>query len=807
MNALEHGNMPYQGKGGAVVTEADMLLVERRGNILILTLNRPHVRNALDAELAHRLTDELRRLEADPSLRVAVITGTGGFSSGMDLREFARTNQPPWDTSTGLAALLKSNVSKPVIAAVERFALAGGLELALFCDLIVASAGSVLGLPEVKRGLVAAGGGLRRLPAALPRQVSVEMALTGAAISAERAHELGLVNRLVERGHALDSAIAMAEEIAAHRPEAVDLTKQILDRQQSLRDDEFWPWQQDLVDPIFRDAQSTSGAQAFLTADRDGDAKVVRGSVDQHAAVTVPDLIRARAADQPDRVFLTFNGRTFTLADVDTLTNIVGNNLRRLGIGRGSHVAVFMNNSPEFLWVSWGLAKLGAVTVPLNTEARGDQLSYFLRQSESTNLVVDSDLLEFVEAVSPDVSTFDNLIHAGPLGRECAGGAAHRVIPLADLLEGDATPVVEPLTAGDLSSLNYTSGTTGPSKAAMSPHGQAVAVARLLAEEFGYTEEDVFYTCLPLFHVNAHWYTTVTALWSGASVVLGRRFSGSGFWREVGQSRATVVNLLGAMANILEKRPPSPEESDHAVRLALVAPTNPQLVDLFASRFGVQVISLFAATETFPITILPASEVSKTTAGSAGRVSSLAEISIVDAQGAPAPIGVPGEILVRPRHADTMSIGYWKLAEKTVESISGLWFHTGDRAYLDAQGYLHFVDRIKEVIRRRGENISSYEVESVILKHPDVLEAAAVPIQSDMSEDEVGVFVVRRPGASFTEADLIDFCVPRMAKFMVPRFVRWSDGLPRTASQKIEKYKLRKVAAESTTGFWDRERA
>lgn len=790
-------------------TQSDVLLVAKRSSIVILTMNRPHVRNALDSELARRLMEELDRFESDPALRVAVITGTGGFSSGMDLGEFARTNRPPWESPLGLAAVLKRRLRKPIIAAVEKFAIAGGFELALACDLIVASGGTVLGIPEVKRGLVAAGGGLRRLPRALPHQLSAELALTGRTLSAERAHRLGLVNRLTAPGGALDAAIELAEEIAEHRPVAVEVTKQVLDQQRDWNDAEFWERQQVLADPLFRDEDATIGARKFLAHHGSERAVSVPDDAGPVAQVvepaTLPDLIRTRATEHPNRTFLRFEADEYTYAQVDDLTNAVANTLRTLGVIRGSNVAVFMKNSPEFLWVTWGLAKLGAVSVPLNVEARGDQLTYFLSQSESTSLVIDGDLMEVVTKSLPDLATFDNFIHRGALTETPPEGSARRVVDIRELLSGDTTPVLESISPSDLSALNYTSGTTGPSKAAMSPHGQPIAVARLMAREFGYSSDDVFFTCLPLFHVNASWYTCVTALSVGASVVLSRKFSASRFWGEVREAGATVVNLLGAMANILEKREPGVEERSHRVRVALVAPTTPDLVQLFKSRFGIDVISLFAATETFPISILPAHEVNNATAGSCGRESALAEIRIADADGRPVSVGEPGEILVRPRHATTMSLGYWNMPEQTAAVTGGLWFHTGDRAHLDEDGYLHFVDRIKEVIRRRGENISSFEVETVIHKHPDVVEVAAVPILSEMSEDEVGVFVVRRAESSLTEAELIEFCKERMAKFMVPRYVKWIEDMPKTASQKIEKYKLRSMAADTLAEFWDRE--
>jgi crotonobetaine/carnitine-CoA ligase len=523
---------------------------------------------------------------------------------------------------------------------------------------------------------------------------------------------------------------------------------------------------------------------------------------------TMPELIRQRATTHAGKTALAFESERWTYADVDRITDSYANALLERGLRQGDHVALFLDNRPEFLWVNWALAKLGAVSVPLNTAARGQQLSYYLDQSDATWVVTEHAALERVLAAAPDrglagvvVATDGTQVDAGVLGD---GGRLHR---LEDLEAGSTDSVVVENAPSSLQALNYTSGTTGPSKAAMSPYGQPVAVGRLVAEDLGYREADTLYTCLPLFHVNALWYTCAAALWSGATIHLDRRFSASGFWPTLAASEATVVNLLGAMTNILMKAPEADHDRAHSLRQSLIAPVNPEMVHGFEQRFGIRVTSLFAATETFPVTILPPDRPAAAPLHSAGRASSLAELRIADADGRALAPGERGEILVRPKQPAAIMRGYYKKPAETQTAFADLWFHTGDRGFLDEDGYLIFVDRIKEVIRRRGENVSSYEVEAALLTHPAIKETAAVPVASELSEDEVMVYVVLQPGASLDEREVIAFAAENMARFMVPRFVRFVDDLPRTPSQKIEKYRLREWAAEHRDELWDRELA
>jgi enoyl-CoA hydratase len=241
----------------------DPVLTERRGGVLLVTLNRPDARNAVNTALAEGIAAALDDLDADSELTVGVLTGAGqGFSAGMDLKAFV-AGERPWVGDRGFAGIVQRSARKPLIAAVEGFAMAGGLEIALACDLVVASREARLGIPEVKRSLVAAAGALRRLPQRLPLNVAMEMALTGDPISAERAHALGLVNRVTEPGGAVDAALELAAAIARNGPLALDATKEILLRQADWTEEEFWREQGELVAPVMSSDDAREGATAF----------------------------------------------------------------------------------------------------------------------------------------------------------------------------------------------------------------------------------------------------------------------------------------------------------------------------------------------------------------------------------------------------------------------------------------------------------------------------------------------------------------------------------------------------------------
>jgi carnitine-CoA ligase len=507
---------------------------------------------------------------------------------------------------------------------------------------------------------------------------------------------------------------------------------------------------------------------------------------------TIGAILADKAARIPDRTFLTCDDRRFTYAQTHRLTNAYAEGFRRAGIGRGDHVALLLGNRPELLWAIWGLGKLGAVAVPLNTSARGDLLVYLLDQSGSVLLVAEDDARDRVDPAVARV----------PAIREVLDPAA--IADFGSLPDADPSGMDE-VSASDPHLIMYTSGTTGPSKGVVCPHSQGHAVGRAMATHSGYRPDDVLFTCLPVFHANALWFTIYAALWAEATVALSPGFSARRFWDEVRDSGATVFNALGAMANIIWQQPASDRDRDHAVRIAMTVPNSRELSEGFRERFGITVTSVFAMTENCAVTVFgPDDPPDK--AASAGRVRDV-DVQIVDDDRRPLPVGQVGEICIRPQERGAMMLGYHDMPEATVAVTQDLWFHTGDRGRLDADGYLWFADRKKEAIRRRGENISAHEVETVVCRHPAVLEAAAVPVPSELGEDDVMVWLVPTPGARVDYADVIAFCREQMAYYMVPRYLATLEALPKTPSEKIEKYKLAVAAREQLGELWDRETA
>jgi carnitine-CoA ligase len=523
---------------------------------------------------------------------------------------------------------------------------------------------------------------------------------------------------------------------------------------------------------------------------------------------TIGRILADKAERIGARTFLIWQGEKTTYAELEVMTNRYANGFAAQGIGHGDHVAVILPNCPEFFGVVWGLGKIGAVAVPVNTAAKGDMLRYFIDQSDATCVVVDDEWVERVAAISGQLPRVQSYIYRGPKGvAECGlGSAAVAVRALSELESADASrPPIERVRHDDLHLIMYTSGTTGPSKGVMCPHSQGQAVGRALAIDFGYRPDDVLYTCLPLFHGNAIWYTCYAALWADAAIALAPRFSASRFWDEIRDSGATQFNTLGAMTNIIWKLPPGAHERATKLRLCMTVPVPKEIYAEMQARYGITLTSVYAMTENFAMTRFTPDDPAEK-AGSAGSTRSACELRIVDDDERDLPAGGVGEIWMRPLIEGAMMKGYYKMPAETAREFVDGWFRTGDRGYLDADGYLYFVDRKKEAIRRRGENISAYEVELILSRHPSILEVAAIPVPSEMSEDDVMVYVVAKPGESLTHAEVVHFAAEHMSYFMVPRFVEFIDALPKTASEKLEKYKLKQHAQARRAELWDRER-
>ena len=335
----------------------------------------------------------------------------------------------------------------------------------------------------------------------------------------------------------------------------------------------------------------------------------------------------------------------------------------------------------------------------------------------------------------------------------------------------------------------YTSGTTGPPKGAVIPHEKTLTTPREIGLRSRLEADAVLFTALPLFHCNAQEMTALTALLYDVTAAFDERFHASTYWEVARRFGATHVSLLIAMINILFKQPERPSDRTHAVRTALTAGTTRALWPDFERRFGVTIVELYGMTECGCTTLMNPPDAIRV--GSIGTPLGFVEADVVDADDRPVADGVRGELVVRPRAPFTMFSGYFGKPEKTVEAWRNLWFHTGDYVTRDADGYYYFVDRKKDVIRRRGENLAPYDVESVLNRHPAVLECVVVGVPSPLGEEDVKAFVQLKPGMTAEPRALFEFAVEHLPFFMVPQLIEFLDEIPKTANQKAQRYLLR----------------
>ena len=520
---------------------------------------------------------------------------------------------------------------------------------------------------------------------------------------------------------------------------------------------------------------------------------------------TLHQVLARRAGSRGDAPWIAGEERSWTYRDLDRMSNRIANGLAAHGVARGETVLVMLPDCVEFIAAWCGLAKLGAVQVPVNTHLRGSVLSHVVGDSRARTMIVHARFLDRIADVR--AGRVESIIVLGEMPGGASGGwpdalarLAHS--PFSVLLAAPDTSVTDGPAATDLVAVLYTSGTTGPSKGVMISHIQAYEYARSVVELLELAPDDVYYAPLPLFHIAGQWGVAYAACLAGAQAVLARPFSASAYWPDVRRHRATATFLLGAMANFLFQQPEAGDDAGNPLERALVVPLLPE-IEAFKRRFGCLVSTTWGATE---FNVPTRSTFNLANNRTCGRVAEdRYEVRIVDELDREVPPGVPGEAVVRPREPWLTMAGYWGRPDWTAAAWRNLWLHTGDMLMRDEEGNLYFVDRTKDAIRRRGENVSSMEVEQEIVAHPDVVECAVIPVASGHTEQEVMTVVVPRPGAAFDPAALIEFLTPRMAYFMVPRYVEVTDALPKTRTGKIRKYALRERGL--TPGTWDREAA
>ena len=516
--------------------------------------------------------------------------------------------------------------------------------------------------------------------------------------------------------------------------------------------------------------------------------------------VTFPEWIRHRARLGGDKTALEICGVTRTYAELDERTDRFAAGFAALGLEPGEHVSAMMLNSVENVEAWFGLQKAGLVEVPVHTASRGAALQYVVDHADARAVVIDEAFLPQLASIVDGLPKLEHVVvNRNEPGEPAELPSRLAVHDLADLAL-DGPPPTPALHRDDTAVVLHSSGTTGPPKGVVLSHGAVLHLTRHLVWLMGYTADDRLYTAFPLFHNNAKYTSVCAALECGGSLVMDKRFPVKTFWEVAREKELTAFNYMGALLMMLHKQPDRPDDADNPIRIAFGAPCPVEIWEPFERRFGVSLVEVYGMTEAPMIT---ENRLDERVVGTAGRASMTYEVRIVDEDDQEVPPGTPGEIVARPKQSGALFSGYYRRDEDTVETWRNLWFHTGDRGLLDERGYLTFIDRMKDCIRRRGENISSWEVESTINAHDAVLECAAYGVASELSEADVMVAVVLQPGASLAPEALLDFCTGKMAHFAIPRYVRFMDALPRNHAERVQKTELR--ADGVTADTWDRE--
>jgi crotonobetaine/carnitine-CoA ligase len=519
--------------------------------------------------------------------------------------------------------------------------------------------------------------------------------------------------------------------------------------------------------------------------------------------MNIRQLIETNSKKNPKKVFLYFGEQTVTYEEFNENINRAANVFLNLGIRKGDRVCFFLPNCPEFLYGWFGLTKIGAILVPINTAYRTEETKYILNHSEANSILVHSSLKKVVDQIRSGTPLLKNFVLLGEDIKNSdyisfKGALENASVDLGpiDICEEDGFEIM------------YTSGTTGPPKGVILTNKSYVLAGYGYRHWINITPGDRLFTCLPLFHANAQGYSTMGALASEASLILVERFSAGKFWDQISHYKATIFNYIGAMLTILSKQPESEKDKNHQVRIAYGTPALEKgFQNYMEQRFGITLISGYALTECPFGTIQPLHGSRREKSIGLPRQlpgsGFINEIKIVNEDDMEVPVGTIGEIVLKN---PAIMKGYFKELELTKKAIRNGWLHTGDNGWVDEDGYFYFADRKKDVIRRRGENVSSVEVENVINAHPKVLESAVIGVSSDLYDEDIKAFVIPKPNENLDPIDIIKWCSERLAYFKVPRYIEFRNEFPKTPSHRVEKYKLREREKDPRKDCFDLEK-
>jgi len=518
---------------------------------------------------------------------------------------------------------------------------------------------------------------------------------------------------------------------------------------------------------------------------------------------TVTGVLQRAVASRPNHLFLHMPDGKLTYAEVDRRSNQLAHGLKARGVKAGDTVTTVLDNNLDCVLFWFAVNKLGAVWVPVNTAYKGEFLRHLVHDSSAAIVVAEQDYVERMSILEDTLPDVREVYYRGDKKPD-VNFKRFTLGALSSLFSDDTSPLDTVNSPDDLSMLIYTGGTTGPSKGCMISHNYACTLAKQGIMMTGRNADDVHWSCLPLFHYNATAATVLSSATVAGTCYFTHRFSVSSFWSSIEESKATVINLIGTMIPLLATAPDEPamQRCKGQIRVVGGAPFPESLQKIWKERFGVQLAGSagYGFTEACMLTSISFDEYYKP--GSAGKRNEWFDVRIFDDNGKECGPNVPGEIVARPLQPNVMFKGYWKRPADTLKVMTDLWLHTGDIGMFDNDGYLFFVDRKKDYLRRGGENISSFEMETTVSLHPDIEDVAVHAVLSPLSEDEVKVTAVLREGSKLTEKDLCLWMIDRVPYFAVPRYIEFRKMLPKSPLGRILKYELRDEGCTPAT--WDR---
>ncbi len=516
---------------------------------------------------------------------------------------------------------------------------------------------------------------------------------------------------------------------------------------------------------------------------------------------TLAELLGERVRRHPGRLALIFKEQRWNYGEFQRETDRVANGLLRLGVQKGDRIAFVLPNCAEFLFAVFAVTKIGAVFVPLNPQYTAEEAEYVLHHSQASIVLTSPELLPLIDSVRAKLPDLMRVIVTGT--SEFTGAQSW------DKFLSGVADVVPPvrIDPADLASITYTSGTTDRPKGVMLSQYAYAFAPRMRAQGLGWTEADRALCVLPLFHVNALCHTCLAMFSVGGSIVLAEKFSASRFWDEARAHQVTTSSLMRTIPQILLALPEKPEDGDNPLR-AVVTLLSPELHVQFEERFNLTAVPSYSLTEDL-LSVIGPTNMPREKLGSCGLplAPEVHRIRIVDEAGNSLPARKPGEIV---KQSPVVMQGYFKNPEATAKALKDGWLYTGDLGYLDEDGYLYFVDRLKDMVRRGDENISSEEVERVLNSHPQVAESAVIAVPDHIRGEEVKAYIVLKPPAtpeSVTPKGIWEFCKTHLAAFKVPRYIEYRAELPKTPSSKVQKNILRDESKEPRAGVFDRLRS